>query len=480
MWPYLSFGIVHFVKVFLPHQGHLLGWIVSFLPSEGAYALPANLLYTVVVLLWLSHMKASVLPDVGSTSEQSLRCGLSQGTMMFFVGATAQLLLMRMSSVVLYQEADRIEVNDLDSYVSGFSEFASWGPRESFWAAKLLSGIDGANEELVLVALVMTVARSARFSWKSALIISLLFRWSIHLYYGPIHAFFRVALWGTFAALWFMKNRTVFPMWVAHFVANAFSGVAGWEDTPIHRIVSWWVESGELLVVSLGLVGLAIVLVRWSGVRDKSPMPPMLIPCAEAKWKKLVSRCAWGIGSFSVFVATFALGLGLHHHYRFGIPPALKRGQANVVNLSVGDSLCIGLSYGLMEVFLALLALWLISRLRYRPTRVMVLVIAIRFVSYIELGVAQAAFLASLWGTLAFVWIFLTGRFVPVAMAAFYSFASVGWSYATVAEEAPVLYWLKTQAEPWLFFVALSAILIGCLSGKVLEEPAPRAMCKGY
>ena len=94
---------------------------------------------------------------------------------------------------------------------------------------------DGAAEEIVVCAYLLTRLRQMRWSNSRALAASATLRGSYHLYQG-YGGFIGNAIMGVLFGLWFQRTRRVWPLVIAHFLIDAVSFVG---YIYLHKHVSW-------------------------------------------------------------------------------------------------------------------------------------------------------------------------------------------------------------------------------------------------
>lgn len=276
----LYYAILHLVALISPdHAMAFAERFQPFTPEIGLYSLPFYAVLNLLALGWILALSRSARGRRREAQQRgSQRRGRSHSIRIFAFGLITYFTLMRLGSKVLYPLAGRLESEHLQTAVNYLPTPVQWGPPEPPWVDQLVSGLAGAYEELVLVGIVATLCWFFGAPWRVGFLISVILRVAIHLYYGPIHAIFRVTLWAIFGYAFFSKHRSLpslFALWVAHFTANAFGSSYPWRQTALYDFARFWETRGEIFVVLIGLwvLGLALLHPTLRGARNKNAKP---------------------------------------------------------------------------------------------------------------------------------------------------------------------------------------------------------------
>ncbi len=509
-WPFLYSGAVHIASLIAPSAIGVLAWLRP--PDGGLCALPVYVLYVALTVLWLAYLRAWDVPKAPAVGDRKWHA--RRYVMLLVVGASSQFMLMRASSEVLFKTAGGIERQRIEESLELLPDPVVWGPREPPWMTAALSGLDGAQEELILVALIITLARLFRIPWSVTFLVTLLFRWTIHLYFGPIHAIFRVTLWSLFAVWWFLRTRSILPIWLAHFVANAFRYAEPWRDTVLEGFAAWWVKTGEILAVSTGVLVLAFVVLLGAEKRTnsrplKSPKPTALrrhflaiaalvfaLPIGvkisfnlyrlvgagvsrtfnDSAWLWILigvlsvagmvvvwvfresrtpttaitpSNVLLNVAVAGVLALAVLIGSGLFENYKYFIPSLLK--NTSFSHSDSCSSVAAALCNGYFEIAVALVVIGVQGWKRSGPLPVGTLyacLLMLRFLFYLDLGVAASALLTPVWGGLVLAWLLRTGMVVTVWSSTFVIFVVAGSNFYDM------------RVEAWLIAFALLGVVV--------------------
>lgn len=240
-------------------------------PSEGHFALLLEVTWSLFALAFLLIVRRGHTSNSRPARRRSPRryltifiVGFTGPTAMYIIGQGAWTFY----RALFPQTPDWFSHFPLEP---GVNTMGYWGTFNSDINA-LQTAVIGSLEEILLVALVVTIARRFGLSVAWPIVISVLFRYLHHLHQGPVGSLIFVGLWSLCAVVFYLKTNALFPLWLAHFVNN-FAVSYNYSDYQDGAwgpaFARWWTENIYIYIMVCGLVILLLVLTR--GVAATSP-----------------------------------------------------------------------------------------------------------------------------------------------------------------------------------------------------------------
>lgn len=235
------------------------------IPDSGEGAVTFYIAITVIVVIFVVFKQRESASDARRASPNAQASprlsGVCKIVVEYAVGILGMFSLMRIGRDV----SQRLAPTDQSVFLLA-GEPRIWGKQLDYTGEAFLGGLVGAYEELILVAAVALLLSRLGMGATAILAVSVGARILLHFYYGPVSAVLRVALWGTFAAIYFVWTRRWLPLWLAHFYAN-FAIAIRWDGSRDARFMRWLDLHGEISAIVIGIVILcgALTLVSRAG-----------------------------------------------------------------------------------------------------------------------------------------------------------------------------------------------------------------------